>query len=878
MWQGNSSDVAPPNPGDIAMEKLYPALIQCFAVIICGYVAGRFNLISQTEGKGLGTFVGTFALPSLIFLSLAELDLSSVNWKFLLSLLIAKAVVFVGVGIVTLLISRPVNLGRAGLFSIFCTQSNDFAIGYPIVAALYQKSHPEFPAYIYLAAPISLVILNPLAFVLMEIGNKRQSEGRQISGCQLIWSVVKGILLNPVVLMTTLGILGNVIFRHQLPATISGVLQVLGSSFSATALFLLGLRMVGKVHKLQGAVLVAPAILIAVKLLVLPLVAREVVSIIKPGVNETDTLDYSTFGFLYGTFPAAPGVFVFATQYNVDIDLIASAMVACTFISAPLMFVSARMVTLTKLDPSDYLPELDTFVFRISIAGLFFSLWVIIVFILSKKYKRVPHRFTFCLIISQFIACAGAILWTVLGQDNEGWRSYLQFSIFALGVYGCRLWTAFLGVGLVFMQCRSLCFVLKLQPYFIILGWGIPAVIVAALLLVVKKEVIITGGRDPNFTYGEIQAVVATFLLIVCMLVTLGCLILHQRYRQRYSRYLLLVQDVSGDGNIQGGMTSDEEDEGVGSEPKTVSTESCSSKGEACEGRNPNEPCSSGNGCCSRVVDIEDITVSHNPRLSLSDRTPRRRTASTLSAGDLCPGEFACASEGQEGCRETVEKYRAAISTVTEDEEDEVENGSAACCRSDNEPEDEAQTLKHVVLLLFLLCSMFVGIALCVWTLVMEKLSGIFIELSFLDASLNFGQSIFAFAVFGLDSELIVLPFIKRWRRFWYGSEALQLVPWTELSLETRQVCEQFRKYHLDNCHQVIARNRRWRLQQFKHAFPGCELVDWLLSVGLVHDRVEAVKYGRQLVEGRVLKHVAGHRHFHDGPFFYCFIRIQTEQ
>jgi len=48
-------------------------------------------------------------------------------------------------------------------------------------------------------------------------------------------------------------------------------------------------------------------------------------------------------------------------------------MVACTFISAPLMFVSARMITLTKLDPSDYLPELDTFVFRISIAGTVFS-------------------------------------------------------------------------------------------------------------------------------------------------------------------------------------------------------------------------------------------------------------------------------------------------------------------------------------------------------------------------------------------------------------------------------------------------------------------------------------------------------------------------
>lgn len=44
--------------------------------------------------------------------------------------------------------------------------------------------------------------------------------------------------------------------------------QVLGSAFSASALFLLGLRMVGKVHKLRGATLVVPGILIIVKLYV----------------------------------------------------------------------------------------------------------------------------------------------------------------------------------------------------------------------------------------------------------------------------------------------------------------------------------------------------------------------------------------------------------------------------------------------------------------------------------------------------------------------------------------------------------------------------------------------------------------------------------
>lgn len=56
--------------------------------------------------------------------------------------------------------------------------------------------------------------------------------------------------------------------------------------------------------------------------LVLPLVIRQTVNITNSGFNFTETTDLSTFGFLYGTFPAAPGVFVVATRYNTDVDLV----------------------------------------------------------------------------------------------------------------------------------------------------------------------------------------------------------------------------------------------------------------------------------------------------------------------------------------------------------------------------------------------------------------------------------------------------------------------------------------------------------------------------------------------------------------------------
>lgn len=57
---------------------------------------------------------------------------------------------------------------------------------------------------------------------------------------------------------------------------------------------------------------------------------------------------------------------------------IAGSMVACTFLSAPFMFVSAKMITLTN--PSNYVTELDVFLFNMSMLGLaaLVSLWNLI--------------------------------------------------------------------------------------------------------------------------------------------------------------------------------------------------------------------------------------------------------------------------------------------------------------------------------------------------------------------------------------------------------------------------------------------------------------------------------------------------------------------
>lgn len=90
-------------------------------------------------------------------------------------------------------------------------------------------------------APISLAILNPIAFIFIEIGRSREtSESEQLllsneegnigsdrkNWFKMVVTVTKGILTNPIIVMTILGILGNLLFNHKIPVYLADTLQV----------------------------------------------------------------------------------------------------------------------------------------------------------------------------------------------------------------------------------------------------------------------------------------------------------------------------------------------------------------------------------------------------------------------------------------------------------------------------------------------------------------------------------------------------------------------------------------------------------------------------------------------------------------------------
>lgn len=163
-------------------KDLIAVLFECFLIISLGYLSARFKLISA-RAKDLNSYLTTFALPMIIFLNIAQMEFQTIDLSFLICILTAKLLVFIIVTLLTLTISHPTNFGYAGSLSILTTQSNDFALGYPLIKSLYGESKQEMLSYLSLMAPIQLLILNPLGIVMLEFHKSRKAVRRRSEDC-----------------------------------------------------------------------------------------------------------------------------------------------------------------------------------------------------------------------------------------------------------------------------------------------------------------------------------------------------------------------------------------------------------------------------------------------------------------------------------------------------------------------------------------------------------------------------------------------------------------------------------------------------------------------------------------------------------------------
>ena len=375
-----------------------------------GWAAGASNVFNSKEARGLGLFVGKISLPALILTNLVCLDLSVIKWGFLLAILVSKSIIFSLVLALDFLFNR--NISRAALFAIYSTQTNDFGMGLPIMNAVYGPQDP-MTGLIYLVAPISLLILNPIGFVLLEVDRKNKG-GETEGGLTTVLAVLKGLLTNPVVSMTMLGVLGNLAFSSSPPPHLNTFFQSLGAAFSALAPFSLGLSMAGKLRGIKGEAIKPIVALVIVKSIVSPLLIYLLVGQLAPWIDNKPDPSISNFALLLGSFPAALGVASYSVEYRVATDLISAALVLGTLASAPMMYGIANTLTALSETPETLAKFEHTCIIVSCLLSISAVIIVLGLFLSRPVWQRPPHLLTTSLLILTLISSTAGLLHTLL--------------------------------------------------------------------------------------------------------------------------------------------------------------------------------------------------------------------------------------------------------------------------------------------------------------------------------------------------------------------------------------------------------------------------------------------------------------------------------
>ncbi|MCB6178685.1 AEC family transporter [Rhodobacter sp. Har01] len=300
------------------MSALLDVILPVFVVIGFGYALTRAKLLDDTAVDALMRFAQNFAVPLLLFRSIAHLDLSSAYDAGLMVSFYAGAfasfsVCFIGA---MLVFGRPmpdaVAIGFAGLFS------NSLLLGLAITERAYGTAALAGNyAIISLHAPM----LYGFGIALMEWARTR---GRGLSGGTLGRQIARAILTQSLVIGILAGFAVN-LAGDPLPGVVWSAVDMIAGSAIPIALFGLGGVLVR--YRIEGD-MGTVGMITAGSLLLHPAVAyglgRWVFELEVPALRSAVV-----------TAAMAPGVnaYMFAHMYGVAKRVNASAVLVATAVS-----------------------------------------------------------------------------------------------------------------------------------------------------------------------------------------------------------------------------------------------------------------------------------------------------------------------------------------------------------------------------------------------------------------------------------------------------------------------------------------------------------------------------------------------------------------
>lgn len=312
------------------MQVILNTALPFFALIFCGYGAGRFELLSRASIAGVNSFVFYFALPVFLFNMMASSPLDeTLKVSFMAAYLSAGLAVFVASALLGRLLFA-VSSGEATLLGSAAALGNTGYMGLPLVAAAF-GDRAALP--LVLGLTLEATILIPLTIMLLEAG-----KGRGAGWSHLAGTVTKALIRNPLIAAIFIGALVSAT-GLGLPTPIENFTDLLGGAAGPCALFALGATLAERpISSGTGEV----SHMTFFKLLIHPAAMWFATT----QIFDVSPL-WATVAILGASLPVAANVFIVARQYDLYVDRISSAILISTAISV--ITVSA-LLTVLPLD------------------------------------------------------------------------------------------------------------------------------------------------------------------------------------------------------------------------------------------------------------------------------------------------------------------------------------------------------------------------------------------------------------------------------------------------------------------------------------------------------------------------------------------------
>jgi predicted permease len=298
------------------MGAIVDVVLPVFAIILAGYLCGRFRILGEASSEALNAFVYYVALPALFLGSMARLPVGEVlNGPFLVTYLGGVAIVWAfAVGVARLIFpARGATLALHGLAATF---ANTGYMGIPLLITAFGPA-AALPAIIATVANSAIVLT--LGIVIIEADLSRGDAGGAI-----LRDVGRGVARSPLLLSAVAGILLSAL-GLKLPTAVATFCDILGAAAPPCALFAIGLFMVGRTMT-AGAREVAW--LAALKLAIHPLATW----LLATQVVRLDP-QWTRAAVILAALPTGSLVFVLAQQYGVYTQRATSAILLSTLVS-----------------------------------------------------------------------------------------------------------------------------------------------------------------------------------------------------------------------------------------------------------------------------------------------------------------------------------------------------------------------------------------------------------------------------------------------------------------------------------------------------------------------------------------------------------------